>query len=270
MVNKNTIRGILSMSDIKLYHGDCLEVMKSFDDKSIDAIITSPPYNKAGYEGFIRKRHNADSWKRRNIDYGNNPESDYMNEEEYKIWQINFLNKCWDILKDDGSMFYNHKIRIAQHKASHPIEWILKSKFTFRQQIVWNRGGSPTVAPIRFLPNTELIFWLTKTPCQPIFNRHKNLIHKGEVWDIPPSKNDKHPATFPIELVENILYNLSESSIILDPFMGSGTTGIACKNLNRNFIGIEISEEYYTIAKKRIEEHKVEIKKEDNPLFEVY
>jgi site-specific DNA-methyltransferase (adenine-specific) len=219
----------------------------------VDAIITSPPYNKAGYEGFIRKRHSSDSWNRRNIEYGDDANNDFMPESEYQEWQINVLNKCYELLKDDGSIFYNHKIRVAKHKASHPIEWILKTKLTFRQQITWNRKASPTVAPIRYIPNTELIFWLTKSPCQPRFTRHKDLKHKGEVWDINPSKGDIHPATYPLELVENILHNLPDDALILDPFMGSGTTGVACKNLGRNFIGIELDKNYFEIAKNRIE-----------------
>jgi modification methylase len=284
------------MSKIELYNGDCLEKFECdkcgcyfmTEDRSdfecpnceedsfrlindncdnaldmlinegvrFDAIIFSPPYNKAGYEGFIRKRHATDSWKRRNIDYGNDAKNDFMKEEEYQKWQIEVLNKCHKLLKDDGSIFYNHKIRVAKHKASHPIEWILKTNLTFRQQITWNRKASPTVAPIRYIPNTELIFWLTKTPCQPSFIRKKDLKHKGEVWDIAPSRGDEHPATYPIELVENILHNLPDNALVLDPFMGSGTTGVACKNLGRNFIGIELDENYFEIASKRIEDTK--------------
>ena len=154
---------------IKLINDDCLNALDKISNNSIDVIITSPPYNKAGYEGFIRKSHNKDSWKRRNIDYQDNPYSDFMEDSKYQDWQIKILNKCYDLLKDDGSIFYNHKIRVAKHKASHPIEWLLKTKLIFRQQIVWNRKASPTVAPIRYIPNTELIFWLTKNQKQPNF-----------------------------------------------------------------------------------------------------
>jgi len=239
---------------MRLECGDCLELMNSIPDNSVDAIIFSPPYNKAGYEGFIRKPHSSDSWNRRNIEYGNDASNDFMVESEYQKWQINVLNKCHKILKDDGSVFYNHKVRVANHRASHPIEWILKTELTFRQQIVWNRKASPTLAPIRFIPNTELIFWLTKFPCQPRFIRSMETKHKGEVWEINPSKGDKHPATYPLELVENIIINLPKDAVILDPFMGSGTTGVACKNLGRGFIGFEKDPTYFEIAKKRIED----------------
>jgi len=238
---------------IKLINDDCLNALDKIPNNSIDVIITSPPYNKAGYEGFVRKSHNKDSWKRRNIDYQDNPYSDFMEDSKYQDWQIKILDKCYDLVKEDGSIFYNHKIRVAKHKASHPIEWLLKTKFIFRQQIVWNRKASPTVAPIRYIPNTELIFWLTKNQKQPNFLRNKNLKHKGEVWEISASKNEPHPASFPIELIDNILLNIPKNSLILDPFMGIGTTGLSCKKNNMNFIGIEIDKKYFNIAKTKID-----------------
>lgn len=239
---------------IDLRHGDCMEVMDQLIQENIkvDAIITSPPYNKAGFMGHLRSGHKKDTWKKINIDYDGDPMNDFMDENQYQKWQINFLNKCSDLLHDDGSVFYNHKIRVANHKAVHPIEWILKTKLIFRQQLIWNRKASPTIAPIRYLPNTELIFWLTKHQSQPNFNRHKDLAHKGEVWEILASKNDPHPATFPIELIDNILPNLKQGALILDPFMGIGTTGLSCKKHNCSFIGIEKSDTYFKIAQERI------------------
>lgn len=238
---------------IELYNEDCLSRLKKIEDNSVDIIITSPPYNKAGYEGFIRKRHSSDSWKQRNVDYGNNAENDFMPEEDYEKWQIEVLNECWRVLKPNGSMFYNHKVRVAKHKGKHPIEWIKKSKFIFRQQIVWDRGNSPAVAPIRYLPTTELIFWLTKEAQQPNFNRNKDCNFLGEVWRFNAKQNDLHPAPFPIELPNNILDCINGENIkVLDCFMGIGTTGVSAINHNMDFIGIEINKTYFDIAKERI------------------
>jgi len=230
----------------KVYQGNCNELIKSIDDNSIDIIITSPPYNKAGYEGFIRKRHSKDSWGKRNIDYDNVAENDFMIEEDYQKWQIEFLNECYRVLKPNGSMFYNHKIRVAKHKASHPIEWILKSKLIFRQQITWDRGNSPAVAPIRYLPTTELIFWLTKEQKQPNFYRNKECEFLTEVWRINASHDKSHPASFPIELVDNILCNIPNDGniVVLDPFAGIGKTLISAKTHNMNYIGFDISNKY--------------------------
>lgn len=232
--------------------GDCIELMKKIPDNSVDLIITSPPYNKAGYEGFIRKRHSADSWKQRNVEYGNDATNDFMPEKDYEEWQIKVLNECWRVLKPDGSMFYNHKIRVAKHKASHPIEWILKSKFIFRQQIVWDRGNSPAVAPIRYLPTTELIFWLTKEAKQPKFCRNKDCKFMGEVWRFNAIPNKLHPAPFPIDLPDNIIPCIGQDLIVLDPFVGIGTTiNSAIKN-HCHYIGFDINSEYCEITKEMI------------------
>jgi modification methylase len=235
-----------------LYLGDCAEILPTI--KNVNVVITSPPYNKAGYEGFIRKRHDKDSWGQRNVDYGENPENDFMVELEYQNQQINILNLLWDCLSDDGSLFYNHKIRVANHKASHPIEWLLKSKFVFRQQLIWDRSNSPAVAPIRFLPTTELIFWMTKLQKQPNFERSKEIEFKGEVWKFMAETNPNHPAPFPIDLPTNILKNIQGNITVLDPYLGSGTTGVACVNLKKQFIGIEREQKYFDIACKRIED----------------
>ena len=246
----------------KIYHMDCLEGLRLLDDNSIDVIITSPPYNKAGYEGFIRKRHGKDSWNKRNIDYGNDETLDFMNEQEYQKWQIEILNECHRVLKDDGSLFYNHKIRIAKHKASHPIEWLLKSDLVFRQQIVWDRGNSPTLSPIRYVPTTELIFWMTKTRKQPNFKRQKDSPYLTEVWRISPSRDTNHPASYPIELVDNILHNIDNKNgeaIVLDPFSGIGKTALSAKNHGFQYVGFEKVENYVT--------HSISVLSQDN-LFE--
>ena len=234
-----------------IYLGDCADILKSIG--IFDVVITSPPYNKAGYEGFIRKRHEKDSWAQRNVDYGDDPEKDFLAENEYQELQIKTLNEIWSHLSDNGSLFYNHKIRIANHKASHPIEWLLKTKFIFRQQLIWDRSNSPAVAPIRFLPTTELIFWMTKLQKQPNFNRSKELAFKGEVWKFMAEENPLHPAPFPIDLPQNILKNIEGDITVFDPYMGSGTTGVAAVKMGQKFIGIEREQKYFDIACERIE-----------------
>jgi site-specific DNA-methyltransferase (adenine-specific) len=238
----------MSLELDRIYNMDCLEGLKQLEDSTIDIIFTSPPYNKAGHEGFIRKPHKKDSWSRRNIDYENNATNDFMDEKAYQKWQIDVLNECWRVLKEDGNIFYNHKTRIAQHKATHPLQWILLTKLIFRQQLIWEREATPQISPIRFLPTTEYIFWLTKKPIQPLFNRIDNT---SEVIKIKPDKKSNHPAPFPEELVTTILKHCN-GNMVLDPFMGSGTTAISCKLLGKHFIGFEISKEYCNIANKRL------------------
>lgn len=224
------------MIDLRL--GDCLEVMKNIPDKSIDMIITSPPYN-------IGKMHSN------KINYGTYTNND-MKESEYQEWQIKVLNECYRILKDGGSMFYNHKVRIKNGVAIHPIEWVLKSKFILKQELTWDMGKSANCDKIRFFPFSERIYWLVKNPKTKL----NNINNLSDVWRCVPTNKRKdigHIAIMPTEIVINILNSFENKMLVLDPFMGSGTTGVACKKLNRNFIGIELDETYFNIAKERIE-----------------
>ena len=245
----------MSITVNTIYNESCFETMARMPSNFIDLVVTSPPYNKAGFEGFIRKRHSTDNWsKGRNIEYAEDAENDFLDESEYQSQQIALLNELYRILKPNGSIFYNHKVRIAQHKASHPIEWILKSNLTFRQQIIWNRKSSPAIAPIRYLPSTELIFWLTKGAVQPNFKR-ENPLFVGEVWEFSAKQNSLHPAPFPDELPQNIMMCIEdkENIIVYDPYAGIGTTCRIAKRFGFNYIGSEIVKKYVDNAESSMQ-----------------
>lgn len=224
---------------IDLRKGDCLEILKNMPSESVDLIITSPPYN-------IGKMHSN------KIQYGSYDGND-MKENDYQQWQIQVLNECYRVLKQNGSMFYNHKIRIKNGLAIHPLEWLLKSRFLLKQEITWDMGKSANCDKIRFFPFSERIYWLVKNPKTKIYNQ----LNLSDVWRVVPTHKRKdigHIAVMPTEIVYNILHSVTNAESILDPFMGSGTTGVACKELNRNFIGIELDENYFEIAKQRIKQ----------------
>jgi len=220
----------------KVIQGDCLEVMKDIPDKSVDMVLTSPPYN-------IGNMHSND------IQFGTYSGNN-MKEDVYQKWQVEFLNECHRVLKEDGSMFYNHKIRIKDKKAIHPMEWLLKTNFILKQEIVWDMGKSANSDKIRFFPYSERIYWLVKNKETKIFNKES----LSDVWRIVPKHKRKdigHIAVMPVEVAENIIKS-TEYKTILDPFAGSGTTGVACKNLNRKYILIEKEPEYIDIINKRL------------------
>ena len=231
----------------ELHLGDCLEVMKSIPEGSIDTIVTSPPYNKKGLSGNRRVGNNI--WKKFNIDYSSYDDS--MDEDSYRQWQIDFINECHRVLKPNGSLFYNHKVRRFNNKGHFP-DWVFHTKLNFYQMIIWDRLNCCDMRNDYCYPNTELIFWLTKG--KPVVYKSQALFNK-EVWGIPPTNSKTHPASFPEQLSDNcILLSTQEGDTVLDPFMGSGTTGLSCTRLNRKFIGIELGEEYYNVAKERIEQ----------------
>lgn len=223
---------------ISLIQGDCLEELDKLIEQGIkvDCIITSPPYN-------IGKMHSNQQY------FGTYAGND-MKEDEYQKWQIEFLNKCFEILTDNGSFFYNHKVRIKKGEAIHPLKWIFQSNFVLKQEITWDMGKSANCDKIRFFPFSERVYWLTKTPKTKLYN--KDCL--SDVWRVVPlhkRKDTNHIAVMPEQIAQNCVTAVTPK-IVLDPFMGSGTTGVACKKLGRDFIGIELDKDYYEIAVNRI------------------
>tara|TARA_X000001382_G_scaffold118919_1_gene99395 strand:- start:45 stop:728 length:684 start_codon:yes stop_codon:yes gene_type:complete len=223
---------------MQLINDDCLNAMAKLPDKSIDLIITSPPYNLGNNHHTGNKRHQA---------YNDN-----LPEAEYQKQQLEFLKKCFKALKEEGSLIYNHKNRIKKGIQISPYEWIFKSDFIIKQEIVWiNR--SQNFDKIRFYPFTERLYWLTKKSETKLFNaiNHYDVFDYKE-WKPVGTKNN-HTRAFPEKMVEDILKCFPNAKVVLDPYMGSGTTGVACKYANRDFIGIELDQDYFDIAKERIE-----------------
>lgn len=222
---------------INLYNDDCLKILQNLNKNSIDLIITSPPYNLGNKHHTGNKYHSS--------------YDDKMPENEYQIWQINVLNECFRVLKDNGSMIYNHKNRISKGVQISPYEWILKTKFIVKQEIVWiNR--SQNFDKIRFYPFTERVYWLVKDPKTKLINK----INKQDVFDYkewkPVGTKGQHTRAFPEKMVEDFLKVFPKAKIILDPFMGSGTVAKVSKQMNRNYIGFEKEKSFVKLANKRI------------------
>ncbi len=224
---------------IRLEQGDCLEVMDKLikEGVKVDLIVTSPPYNIKDFHANQLRYSNYE---------GNN-----MNEETYQNWQIEVLNKCFDLLDDGGSVMYNHKVRIKKGQMIHPLEWLFKTKFTLKQEITWWQKKGANVDKCRFFPFSERIYWLTKTPKTKMVNVEK----LQDVIEFVPTHKRKdigHPAVMPFEVAEKLIKPFEEAKVVLDIFLGAGSTGIACKKLGKDFIGIELEENYLNIAKERI------------------
>ena len=234
--------------NIKLYLGDCMEIMKSIPNKSVDCIITSPPYNLGG--NFHISNRNADgSWD--NINYGDyGVYKDSLDEDEYQNNQIQFLNTCYEKLDDSGIMFYNHKQRIVKGSIIHPLQWIVKSKFIVSQIVILDFGSTANVDKCRFFPVHEYLFVLKKNNSVNIQNNRCLT----DVWKMKKvsRKISGHPATFHTDLPYNCITSMQNVKTVLDPYMGTGTVGVVCKEMGISFIGIEIDKKYYDIATNRI------------------
>ena len=239
----------------KIYKIDVLEGLRQLDDESVDLIITSPPYNKTGYNNYSTNgKRKGDIWSKA-IMYGGNADADNMPEDEYEDWQVEILNECFRVLKPDGSLFYNHKTRVKKNKISFPLEWIYRSKLICRQIITWDRSSSVNMDKCRYIPSTEYIFWLIKRQKSPRFKRQDGTLFPAEVWKFAPASKNKHPAPFPETLPDNIIPNVAqgEKILVLDPFMGSGTVAVSAKKHGCDYIGFELFDEYIDMANKRLE-----------------
>lgn len=227
---------------------DCLTGLSELASCSVDCIVTSPPYNKKGLLG--KKGKGNQIWKKHEIDY--DTYGDDMSEDDYQQWMIDVLNQCHRVLKDDGSMFFNHKPRRHNNRAYLPSEFITQSLFTIYQLIIWDRRSSPNIRNDVLVPCTEHVYWLSKKKPR-VYRDQIDSQYKTEVWVIGADKQKEHPAPFPPQLVENcVLLTTQPDDLVVDPFFGSGTTGVVCKNLNRRWIGYEIDPHYVTIAKDRL------------------
>ena len=241
----------------KLYHGDCLEIMPELEP--VDLFITSPPYNMGvSSGGGIKGAGDKGLWLKSNRDgglgHGYGKFNDKMTWHNYTKWQKKILLFMWEKLKEDGAIFYNHKPRCQDGEVRLPT--IYNPGLPLRQIVVWVRNNGFNFSPSHYLPSYEWIL---------IFAKEKfRLKSKGasgitDVWGMTAKANKYHPAPFPLDLPMNIL-TTNNGKLISDPFLGSGTTAIACERLNRRWIGIEIEEKYCEIAVKRIERERQQLK----------
>lgn len=224
----------------KIYNENCLDTMSKMDDGIIDLTITSPPYN-------LGKRHHTGNKVFKSYDVYD----DNLPEGEYQELQIKILNELYRVTKDTGSLFYNHKNRIRKGVQISPYEWLLKTDWVIKQEIVWF-NGSQNFDKIRFYPMTERVYWLTKSPKTKLYNAisHHDFFNRTE-WK-PQRTKKAHKRSFPEKMVEDIISCFPDSEIIYDPFMGSGTTAKVAKQMGKIYVGSELSIDYCEIAEDRI------------------
>ena len=226
---------------IDLRTGDCIELAKGLEDNSIDCTVTSPPYNKCGVGGGLFRK----------IEYA--AFDDTLPEDEHQEQQIELLNTLFDKTREGGSLFYNHKVRYYKGDAISPWAWLTKTKWNIREEIVWSRGSGPEISGYRFIQTDERIYWLCKGEKHPRLPRR--CAEWTSVWKFSAEMNNPHPAPYPIQLPTRCIHAVMQKpGVVLDPYSGSGTTGVAAKLLGHDYIGFDLSDEYHDMARKRIGE----------------
>ena len=241
--------------NIDLRLGDCLELMRDMPDKSIDLIVTDPPYGHNNNDG----------------------------EDLIRVWERALgKGKPGDTrpIANDGYDEANELVKQLFREAARILKpgccccccccggggpdpqfarWALwmDEPLEFKQMVIWDKGKMGMGWHYRRSYETVLVAQKRGGKCRWFDTSHKveNIIRPGDygIKKIIPSK-DQHPTQKPVALFEHFIrLHSQEGDIVLDPFMGSGAAGVACKNTGRNFIGCEIDPGYYELAKKRLD-----------------
>lgn len=251
----------------QLFLGDCLEILKAIPTHSIDCLITDPPYNISGYDhkkqiGWLKSN---DFWKKQKAFKKIDETWDKFSDDDYENFTIEWLSEIKRIVKPNGNIAIfgsYHNI----YKMGYLIE---KLDLKTINSIIWyKRNAFPNVTQRMFCESTEQIIWCVneskKNAKNWTFNYQKMKELNGGVqmrnfFDVPLTKQSerefgKHPSQKPLEVLNNLVLALTnEGDVVLDCFLGSGTTAVSALQHQRNFIGIEQNYEYLQIAEKRLE-----------------
>ena len=223
----------------ELIHGDCLKILPDirhelFKKQQKHIIVTDPPFN---------------------VGYKYNTYKDRMSEEDYREMLYEIF--CWDSAPSVVVHYPEQLYQLAVDMGRPParvVSWVYNTN---------NRRQHRDIAFFGITPDFKRVLQPYKNPND---KRIKRLIANGSMgtpiydwWNVNIVKNiskekTAHPCQMPLQVMKNIIGILPDDYVIIDPFMGSGTTGVACRQLNRKFIGIELDKEYYEIAYKRISE----------------
>ena len=222
-----------------LIFDDCLNALRNIPDESIDLVVTDPPYLMNHTSGSSTNTSKQEQWK------GNLKAADKTANMANFIKFSQWLPVIYKKLKSSSHcyIFCNDK------NVQDVLNESTKTGFKLHNILIWKKNNC---TPNRwYMKNVEFIIFLHKGKSFPIANL--GCPQCLEIDNIN-GKNKLHPTQKPVELLSILIKNSSKvGDIVLDPFMGSGSTGVACVNTNRNFIGIELDEKYFNIAKERID-----------------
>jgi site-specific DNA-methyltransferase (adenine-specific) len=249
-------------SSVNLIHGDALVALKEMNDASVDFVFADPPYFLSN-DGFTVKSGKAVSVNKGTWDKSQGFESEISFHESW-------ISECLRVLKPNGTIAIS-----GTYHSIYKCGFLLqKMDCRIVNDITWFKpNGAPALAGRNFTASHETILWASKgQKAKHTFNYVQSrdwevgndaIYRRGKqmrsVWSIPTTpKREKafgnHPTQKPLELLKRLIaLCTSEGDLVLDPFCGSGTTGVACVLLGRNFIGIDLDQSYLELTAKRIE-----------------
>lgn len=239
----------------KIYHDNCLNKLMDFKSNSIDLIVADPPYFLSNGGKTIN------NGKIVSVDKGEWDKK--SSKEEQIIFTETWIKECKRIVKNTGSIF----ITGTHHNIFDVYNVCCKNDLKLINFITWNKvDPPPLIYKNKFRFSSEHILWIKKgkhhkfnyQTIYKIENKEMTDVWKLNAVNMSEKSCGYHPTQKPLKLIERmVLACTDEGDIVLDPFMGSGTTMVAAKKLNRRYVGIEQEVEYFNIAEKRIQSTKV-------------
>jgi site-specific DNA-methyltransferase (adenine-specific) len=221
----------------KIYNEDCLQVLRSMPDKSVDLIVTDPPYfMERGGQGHSKLA-------RRIAKICNNDIADIRSGFDTAI-----LDECWRVMKVPNMYFWCSKMQVPMY-----LDYFVNKKGCNFEILTWVKNNPPPIFKNHYLIDKEFCLYFRRGGyCQPITYECAKTI-----FNTPINKKEKdlwgHPTIKPVSILKTLIVNSSkEGDLILDPFIGSGSTAVACIETKRNYIGMEIDSKYYEICQRRI------------------
>lgn len=253
----------------KIIHGNCVDVLHNdIPPNSIPLIFADPPYNLSGNRLDLPNNTTGGAY------YKMNEQWDVFTESGYTKFTSEWLESCYGALTDNGGLY----VSCTQHNIGDILLEARRLKFKLNNILTWYKTNAmPNITKRTFTHSTEFVCWFVKgknwifnydrvkqfNPHKTADNKDKQMRDFFDFIELPIVQGKErlkngdgraaHPTQKPEKLLELIiLASSNEGDVVLDPFFGSGTTGVVAKKLNRNFIGIEKNNDYIALAKKRL------------------
>jgi site-specific DNA-methyltransferase (adenine-specific)/modification methylase len=249
-----------------IYTGDCLRILhEEIDPRSIDLIFADPPYNLSGNGLKWKGNTTGGDW------FMVNEAWDKMSESEYMEFTLQWIRACWSVLKEGGSVY----ISCTYHNIGEVMIALKQVGMKINNVITWQKSNPmPNMTKRVFTHSTEFVVWAVKGKkwrfnyeelkrINPEKQKSGELKQMRDVWTLPlvqgaerlrgTDRRALHPTQKPEEMLKRVIIASSNpGDIVLDPFLGSGTTAVVAKKLGRNWIGIEKELKYVHAAEERL------------------
>ena len=239
--NSSASNSMLEINKIHLM--DCLQGLKKIESNSVDLVVTDPPYNIANPKKLTKVGNKIISTKEA---WG---EWDTYHPFDYDLLIMRIITECYRVLKEGGSFY----MFTANEDVGYFIRKALQRGFTLRNMLsIVKKNPLPSFHKKNWRHGFELCMYLTKGKPK-AFNFVSQQDCVNYYLHALGKKDSKHPTEKPLQLIKRMIkVSSNKNDLVLDPFMGSGTTAVASKLLNRNFIGFELNKEYLKMAEGRL------------------